>query len=149
MDLGKLISDLQADEGWRPYLYDDANGKRIVPGYTVIGHPTAAWGFALDVSPLTQSEAMPILESRASKKWSEVQALIPWVGVLPENIQRALCNMAYQMGSAGLMKFNTFLSLLQAGKYTEAADDLEGTAWYRQSGERGPRIQALIKGKTA
>ena len=145
MDQDKLISDLQRDEGWKSYLYDDANGKPVVPGYTLIGHPTICWGFALDVSPFTMTEAMPILERRAAQKWTELQASLPWVGVLPENIQRAITNMAYQMGNGGLLKFNTFLSLLQAGKYNEAADDLESTAWYRQSGERGPRIQALIK----
>lgn len=149
MNLDLLISDLQRDEGWKPYLYDDANGKIVVPGYTLIGHPTICWGFALDVSPFTMGEAMPILESRASQKWEEIKANLPWSVVLPENIQRALCNMAYNMGTAGLMKFNTFLSLLEARKYNEAADDLESTAWYRQTGERGPRIQALIKGETA
>lgn len=146
MNLDKLISDLQRDEGWIPYLYDDANGKRVVPGYTMIGHPSICWGFALDVSPFTMSEALPILESRAQDKWTEIQSRLPWASTVPENIQRALTNMAYQMGTSGLMKFNDFLGLLQAGKYDEAADDLESTAWFRQSGQRGPRIQTLIRG---
>ncbi len=146
MDLDKLISDLQRDEGWRAYLYDDANGNPVKPGITVRGHPTIGYGFALDVSPLTMSEALPILESRAAQKWLEVQAMISWVPVLPENIQRALTNMAYNMGTTKLLTFTTFLGLLQQGKYEEAADDIAGTAWFKQVGERALRIQELIKG---
>jgi len=146
MDLDKLITELQVDEGWRPFLYDDANGNKVTPGYRLEGHPTIGWGFAFDVSPLTMSEAIPILENRASQKWVEVQELLPWAAVLPEDIQRALSNMAYNMGTETLATFTTFLSLLQAGKYSEAADDLKTTLWAKQTGNRALRIIALIKG---
>jgi len=145
MDIEKLISDLQRDEGWRPYLYNDANGSKIVPGYTVRGHPTLAWGFALDVSPFTQSEAMPVLESRARDKWREVCIAIPWIESAPEPVQRGIANMAYNMGTTTLLKFNVFLSLLQQEKYEEAADDLATTLWFRQVGNRAIRIQELIR----
>ncbi len=146
MDMDKLLSDLQMDEGWRPFLYDDANSQHIVPGVKVVGHPTCAWGFALDVSPLTQSEAMPILESRASHKYDELRIAIPWIDQLPEPSQRALTNMAYNMGVTKLLTFHIFLSLMQQHQFEQAANDLEGTAWFHQVGARATRIQTLIKG---
>jgi lysozyme len=145
MDTEKLVADLQDAEGWVGHLYDDANGARIGPGSTVKGHPTIGWGFALDTAPLTQAEALPILTGRATDAWNSLVAQIPWAQNIPEPCQRALANMAYNLGVSGLLGFNTFLSLMQAGQYGQAADDLQTTLWWKQIGSRGPKIQALIK----
>ena len=78
-DLAKLVADLQPEEGFkkvggRPVLYDDATGAAIVPGYRLVGHPTAGYGFALDVSPLTEAESLPILVSRAAAMYDNLSA---------------------------------------------------------------------------
>lgn len=140
-----LVSDLQRDEGWRASIYDDANGQPIKPGVTVHGHPTIAWGFALDVAPLTQTEALPILTSRAAAAMNGLISAASWVASLSEPRQRALGNMAYNLGITGLMKFDNFMGLMQRGDFEEAADDLATTAWYGQVGGRAKRIQTLIK----
>lgn len=145
MNIDLLAADLQRDEGWKNFLYDDANGAKIVPGYTVKGHATAAWGFALDVSPLTQEEALPILRSRAQGYYDTLVKAEPWVAGLPEPVQRGLSNMAYNMGVTGLLKFNTFLDLLKAGQYVAAGEDLAQTKWAGQVGDRASRVVALIE----
>jgi len=145
-NIALLVSDLQRDEGWRGYLYDDATGGKIGPGVLVRGHPTAAWGFALDVAPLTQAEALPILTSRATAFASNLLSAFPWMVSLSEPRQRALCNMAYNMGVAGLGKFTQFLGFMRAGEFDKAADDLEDTPWFKQVGQRAVRIVAIIRG---
>jgi len=145
MNLVALVADLQRDEGWSGYLYDDATGQKIGPGSSVKGHPTVGYGFALDVSPLTMSEAEPILSGRAQAAWDYLLAAIPWAANLSEPRQRALANMAYQLGTSGLLEFKEFLALLEKGQYEVAAKDLATTLWFKQSGDRAPRIQALIR----
>ena len=144
-DLAQLVSDLQTDEGWVGYLYDDANGEKIGPGTTVKGNPTAAWGFALNVAPLTQQEALPILNSRTAAVVSNLISALPWIAALSEPRQRALCNCAYNLGVAGLETFTTFLGMVQSGDFEGAADDLLQTKWASQVGERAQRIAALIR----
>lgn len=144
-DIPTLVANLQADEGWRGFLYDDATGYLIKPGSTVKGHPTIGWGFAMDVAPFTQAELLPILTSRAKAADSELHLAASWVPAMTEPRQRALSNMAYQLGVTGLLKFNTFMSMMQQARYEEAADDLATTAWYSQSGDRAKRIQELIR----
>jgi GH24 family phage-related lysozyme (muramidase) len=149
-DLALLVADLQGDEGFklingRPALYDDATRKAVVPGYTLVGHPTGGYGFALDVSPLTQAESLPILTSRAAAIDAKLQADLPWVADLPEPIQRALADMAYNLGDHGEEQFTTFLGLVQAGQYGTAADDLMTTPWYKQVGTRGVRLVSVIR----
>ena len=53
-----------------------------------------------------------------------------------------LVDMTYNLGEAGLASFNTFNSLMEAGEWDEAADDLSGTLWCSQVGSRCSRDQA-------
>lgn len=147
-DLSLLVSDLQRDEGWSGHLYDDASGAKIGPGSRVLGHPTAAWGFALDVAPLTQTEALPILQSRALTVIDNLASALPWIATLSEPRQRALGNMAFNLGIAGLRKFTQFLGFMQAGQFDQAADDLEQTPWAKQVGNRAARIISTIRSGT-
>lgn len=144
-DLALLVSDLQRDEGWSGHIYDDATGAKIGPGSRVLGHPTAAWGFALDVAPLTQVEALPILQGRALALINSLTAAMPWISALSEPRQRSLANMAYNLGVAGLGKFTQFLGFMQAGQFDQAAADLAQTPWAKQVGDRATRIIATIR----
>lgn len=144
-DITLLVNDLKGEEGFRPFLYDDASGKPIVKGSVVQGHPTAGVGFALDVSPLTLAESLPILTSRAIAIDAKLQSDLPWMRGLSEPRQRALSDMAYNLGDHGLEEFTQFLAFVQAGQFNQAADDLQSTPWYRQVGTRGVRIAATIR----
>lgn len=144
-DISLLVSDLQRDEDWRGFLYDDATGGKIGPGSFVRGNPTIGYGFALNVAPLTQSESLPILNVRAQAVIANLLIALPWMISLSEPRQRALNNMAYNMGVAGLSKFGAFLGLMKQGKFADAADDLQKTAWYSQVGDRSKRIAAVIR----
>jgi lysozyme len=142
----QLISDLIVDEGERPTLYDDANGKAIWPGTHVVGNPTTAIGHALNRTPWTDSQMRTICGWDVDDKTPALYARFPWASGLSEPRQRALANMAFNEGVAGLAGFTTFLSLLQSGNFDDAADDLEGTEWARQVGEnRKNRIVSLIR----
>jgi lysozyme len=148
-DISQLVSgivqDLTVDEGFRFFAYDDANGKAVVPGYTMKGHITAGYGFALDVAPLTKEESLPILTSRVTAVVNSLLVDMPWISTLSEPRQRALSNMAYNMGVHGEEQFTQFLAFMKAGQFEEAADDLETTLWFKQVGARGQRVVDLIR----
>ncbi len=142
----QLVSDLIVDEGERPTLYDDKTGKAIGPGTHVIGNPTTAIGHALNLTPWTDAQMRTICGWDVDAKAPELYARFPWVASLSEPRQRALVNMAFNEGVAGLAGFTTFLSLLQSGNFAGAADDLGGTLWARQVGAaRKNRIVSLIR----
>lgn len=149
MNIDLLTSDLQRDEGWRAAAYDDATGAPIRPGYTVKGHVTVGYGFALDVAPMTQVEAMPILRGRAQDAYDTMVKAEPWIADLPEPCQRAIGNMSYNLGPTKLLGFGTFLGYMRQGQFAAAADSLVSTKWYGQVGNRAARICALIKGAMA
>lgn len=148
MDRALLLAGLEQEEGYRPLLYDDATGRQVLKGSVLVGNPTIGIGWDVAATPISLARARIILGWMVDDKIGPLAAAAPWISDMSEPRQRALADMAYQLGVTGLLKFNTFMSLMQAGQYDQAAEDLETTAWWDQVGERGPKIQALIKGAT-
>lgn len=146
MNRDLLIATLEQEEGNKPLLYDDKTTKLLKAGDTIIGNPT--WGIGWNVSgkKLSPERARIMCGWCVDDSWGELQALYPWVVQLSEPRQRAMTDLFFQLGDEKFPKFNIFLSLMEQGQYDQAADDLEGTAWWKQVGQRGPKIQALIRG---
>lgn len=53
--------------------------------------------------------------------------------------------MTYNLGSAGMSSFGTFISLIKKGDYASAASDIRGTLWCRQVGNRCSRDASIIQ----
>lgn len=140
-----LIAQLKPEEGYRGFVYDDKTGLPIKPGTLVEGHPTVGYGLALDVDPLTEEEAAMLLGARADRAVAAVRQQLPWLSALSDARQRAIYDMAYNLGVTGLLKFWTFLSFMRQGNFGAAAIDLEATPWYKQVGTRGVRIVGMIR----
>lgn len=147
MDRSALLADLETDEGFRPLLYDDATGRQWTKGAPIAGWPTIGIGWNVAATPISLDRARVILGWMVDDKIGPLNAALPWLSGLTEPRQRAVANLAYNLGVTGLLKFDTFLSLMKSGQYDQAADDLAGTAWWKQVGQRGPRIQELIRGE--
>ena len=135
MDKDLLISQLKIDEGWNDTLYKDE-----------FGNLTFCYGWDITSNPPSQALGVIILSFQADEKYNELLTALPWVQSQPDSIQRALTNMAFNLGVAGLLKFTTFLAMVKANNYSGAAADLEATAWFKQVGDRATRIVSLIKG---
>lgn len=146
-DRERLIDDLTVDEGENSGVYDDETGKPIAPGSRVEGNPTTAIGHALNKTPWTQAQMRTICGWDIGAKTRLLYDELPWIAGLPEPAQRALANMAFNLGVDGLKTFSNFLLLLQQGHVEAAISDLEGTLWAKEVGpDRTSRIVALIRG---
>ena len=65
---------------------------------------------------------------------------LPWFKDLDEARQGVLLNMAFQLGTDGLIGFTATLQLVQQGKYAEAAQEMLRSAWASQTPERAKRM---------
>lgn len=141
----KLLDELQRDEGFRPVVYDDATASPIVSGSLVKGNPTIGYGWNVAGHRLTPGQGRVILGWQVDEFAEAVLKQWPWIAALSDNRQRALFNMAFNLGLAKLSSFKDFLGLMQAGAFEAAATDLEGTIWHDQVGARAQRIEAMIR----
>lgn len=151
-----IHDDLRREEGWRGFVYDDATGRSIVAGTTVKGHPTIGYGFNL--SALTGR----VLPQRVADLWLEILVediirhllrYLPWLPAQPADVQRALVNMAYQLGfepfdGDGYKDWPNMLNALKAGDREAAAAHALDSEWARtQTPARARRVAALIRGR--
>jgi len=132
-----LTEDLEVDEGWVEHAYQDH-----------LGYWTIGYGFLIDDRKggrLPREVGDFWLKLEIDQRYAKLRKALPWLLAQPEPVQRALVNMAYQMGVSGVLKFKTTLSLIQQGKYEEAADNALKSKWSRQTPERAKRVTDLIR----
>lgn len=136
-DQGALFREIDRDEGNVPYAYQDHLG------YWTIGR-----GFLID------KEKGGRLPDEVNDFWlahiikgreAELDRRIPWWRQLSDARQRALLNVSYQLGVAGLLGFPAMLRALQAGRNEEAADEAMDSLWARQTPARAARIAEMIR----
>lgn len=146
-DRTKLLADLEEEEGLERLLYDDATGKALKSGMTIQGNATLGIGWNVSAFALTDDQYRTICGWIVDAKTPPLYSALPWLYTLPESVQRGVADIAFNVGLEDFSKFTTFISLLKAGNFEAAAQDLEtGTLWWKEVGTRGPKIQALISG---
>jgi lysozyme len=138
---------LTFEEGKRAFVYDDGDGKRIVPGKVMIGHPTTGIGFALDTYPLDDVEIAFLLQHRRQKaeSWAAADLGADAWAKLDVVRKAALTSVAYQMGQAGLGGFPKMLAAVRAGDWQRAHDEALNSEWARwQTPVRGLREANML-----
>lgn len=134
MDIAKLKSDLELDEGLRLKPYEDTVGKL-----------TIGIGRNLDDVGISEEEARHMLGNDIEWVVEELDRTMPWWRTMPEPAQRALANMAFNLGLTRLRRFKNMLAALQAGDYRKAADEALDSLWARQVKGRADRIADLYR----
>ena len=136
--LNDIIDDLKSDEGWRPSMYLDS-----------LGFATIGWGFLIDErrgGELPREIAEQWLAYAVTKRWGQLLKRHPWIDDQPDDVQRALGSMSYQLGVSGLSKFKKMLQALKDGDRELAAREALDSRWAAQTTARAYRVTALIRG---
>lgn len=133
---GQIIKDLKRDEGFVPHAYQDH-----------LGYWTLGYGFLVDERKggIPDDVAEYWLDRNVDMLIASLRAALPCFDEYPEGVRRALCNMCYQLGLSGLLNFRDTLSLLNEGKYTEAADEALNSKWANQTPNRAKRVTGWMR----
>lgn len=132
--LPTLIDELKRDEGVRAKPYRDTVGKL-----------TVGVGRNLDDVGLFPDEIELLLKNDISRVCADLDRELPWWREQDPVRQRALVNMAFNMGIKGLLGFRTTLALMKMGKYLDAAQHALSSKWARQVGHRAERLALMIR----
>jgi hypothetical protein len=97
VDTVKLAATIRQAEGFTATPIPDIGGVEV--GY----------GRNLNTDPLTKDEAEYLLQGPMMQRISALQNSLPWFNAMDDVRSRALCEMAYQMGSAGVLSFRQLL----------------------------------------
>jgi lysozyme len=132
-DLAQLMDDLQIDEG-----------RELLPYTDTMGKITIGVGRNLTDRGITDAECDAMLADDIALVCGELDKSLSWWRLMPAPRQRVLANLCFNMGLTKLLEFTTFLSLMRTAQFHAAASDLQGTAWYGEVGQRGPRTVARL-----
>ena len=139
MNSEKLREELEIDEGCKYEIYLDHLGY---PTFG-IGHlitdddPEYGWEVGASIDTVRVHEAF---ESDIEGVLSDCSKLYSDFGDLPEEAQRVIANMMFNMGLTRLSKFKGMNRGVDSRNWNQAADEMVDSRWYRQVTNRANRL---------
>ena len=139
MNIEKLQEELEIDEGCKYEIYLDHLGY---PTFG-IGHlitdddPEYGWEVGASIDTVRVHEAF---ESDIEGVLSDCSKLYSDFGDLPEEAQRVIANMMFNMGYTRLSKFKNMKLSVDDRNWDIAADEMVDSRWYYQVPNRAKRL---------
>lgn len=131
--MSNITRQLRGDEDVRRTVYRDNLGLWTIGVGRLVDPSKPGAG-------LRDAEIDLLLANDIEDRVRALTARLPWFLGLNEARQGVLINMAFQMGSDGLLGFRNTLALVQAGRYAEAADNMLLSKWAQQTPARAKRM---------
>ncbi len=120
-------------------------GLKLKPYRCTAGKLTIGYGRNLDDRGITEHEAELLLATDLAQITGELDRYLPWWQSLPQAAKEVLVDMAYNLGTSGLLKFKKTLAALQAKRWKEAAIEMLNSRWAKQVGPRAIELSVIIK----
>jgi lysozyme len=132
----RLAKQLRSDEGCVLYAYKDT-----------LGYLTLGVGRLIDNRKggcISEDEAMYMLGNDIERVIGEVNKALPWVKGLNDARQGALYNMAFQLGTGGLLGFTQTLAAIRDEHFDHAADMMLQSKWAEQTPGRAKKMSRQV-----
>jgi len=95
---------------------------------------------------LTEEQADKLFDISFNRAQADAKRFLPKLSEHPENVQRSIIEMSYQMGGPTLAKFKKTKKFLQDKEYDKAAEEMLDSAWARQTPERAKALSQQVRG---
>jgi len=134
MNLNKAVKNIAQEEGFSSVVY------KCTEGYDTIGH-----GFAIKDLKLPEEVSSIILKYKIYDLFNTMIETLPWFRTLPDGVQIACLDMAYQMGLEGFSKFRNTINYLRTGDFPQASKEVLNSKYARQTKNRAMRVSETFK----
>ena len=140
----KLKEEIIRDEGVVYEIYNDHLGYATFG----IGH------LVKDDDPEKgQPVGTPVSQERVDEVWEhdyaehveECGKLYPDLENYPDEVQRVLVNMTFNMGMTRLSKFKNFKTAIESNDWKQAAVEGRDSRWYNQVTNRAERLMTMLE----
>lgn len=146
-----LEQDLIRDEG--EAKRDPARPGRLFPYKDSKGILTIGIGRNLEERGISEAEALMLLANDIGDHVALLDKYLPWWRQMSEARQRALANMAFNLGvgptpeqpEGKLLTFKNTLAAMERGDYEAAANGMSASAWAKQVGIRATRLVQMMR----
>ena len=140
MNLIKLQDEISKDEGIKFETYRCSLGH-LTGG---IGHLITEWDEEIYSGPVGTAIPTEQVNDWFAKDIEttikDCNLLFSQFNNLPDDIQRVLANMCFQLGRPRLSKFKNMLAAVEDLDWARMADEMEDSNWYKQTPNRAQRL---------
>lgn len=134
-------------EGWRTKPYRDSNGFLTIGcGHNISanGLPEYIRRYLKENGSITNEMVNELLENDIKIAKDACLRLYPRFNSFTENRKNALIDFLFNVGIGTAKKFERTNQYINMGFWTQAANNLKKSLWYRQVKKRGIEIVDLI-----
>lgn len=127
-----IAEQLRRDEGVERSAYKDS-----------LGYLTIGVGRLIDQRKgggLSDDEIEYLLQNDIKEKEAELKSRVSFYSSLDDARKGVLLNMAFNLGTDGLLKFRNTLKLVETGQYEKASIEMLNSVWAKQVGDRAKRL---------
>jgi lysozyme len=113
-----------------------------------LGYWTIGVGRLIDArrgGGLSDDEIDYLLANDIAKVVQSLAGQLPYWSHLSDRQQQALCNMAFQLGVNGLLRFRKMLAALERGDGADAHWQALDSNWAKQTPERAAEVAAMLE----
>ncbi len=144
MNIEKLREEIAADEGEVHEIYLDHLGLATFGIGHLVRDDDPESGLPVG-TPVDNDRVVEAFESDIKTVLSDCNKLYPDFNDLPEEAQRVIANMMFNMGRPRLSKFKGMKSGVDARDWNRAADEMVDSRWYRQVTKRADRLVTRVR----
>jgi lysozyme len=144
MNIEKLREEIAADEGEVHEIYLDHLGLATFGIGHLVRDDDPESGLPVG-TPVDKDRVVEAFESDIETVLSDCIKLYPDFDDLPEEAQRVIANMMFNMGRPRLSKFKGMKSGVDARDWNRAADEMVDSRWYRQVTNRADRLVTRVR----
>lgn len=116
------------------------------------GIPTAGIGHALYAdeempvgTDVDMEQVLAWFKEDVDEAVADCCALFLNFASLPDQVQRVLVNMAFNLGRGRLSKFKKLITAVNEGNWQKAADEMVDSRWYNQVGNRSIELENWMR----
>lgn len=135
-------------------------GEELTAYYCPGGYLTVGVGHNLEANPvheligrdikrkgakISQHESDLLLDHDIDRFADEVRQEFDFFDELSNPRQHVLLDMAFNLGTQGLLKFKNMISALRESNYDRAAAEMLNSLWANQVGERSTNLAAMMR----
>ena len=139
MDIDKLREELKRDEGCVLSVYLDHLNLKTVG----IGHLLTEWDEEYDKpvgTEVSEERVNELFAKDIEVTIDECKVLYEHFDDLPEEAQRIIANMMFNLGRPRLSKFKKMREAVMDANWIEAAIQMEDSLWAKQVPNRAERL---------
>tara|TARA_Y100000289_G_C3922707_1_gene151398 strand:+ start:452 stop:868 length:417 start_codon:yes stop_codon:yes gene_type:complete len=120
-------------------------GLRLMPYRCTSNKLTIGVGRNIEDRGISVETAMQMLREDLELVIDELKRAIPGFDKMPETVQEALVDLAFNMGMPTLLTFKRALRALQAQEWDNAAEEILSSRYAKQVGRRAEIIADMIR----